>query len=108
MRYDNRTFVLSNHLEQQRTVSLQRDPHEQIAKRTQRSLAALDFQPRHVSGSFGDIDDAYIREIAHSHLRYRLERALILQAGAQQSSELGQESLVNFVMLSIGDIEICS
>src|SRR6516164_8562055 len=84
------------------------ESHEQIANRNQRRVAALDFQPRHVAESFDDIDDAYIREIAHSHLSYRLERALILQAGTQQSSELGQESLVNFEMLSIGDIKFCS
>src|SRR5215831_13609153 len=89
-------------------VSIQRDSHEQIANRSQRRVAGCDFQPRNVVGSFDDIDEAYISEIAHSHPSYRLERVLILQAGTQQSSELGQESLINFEALSIGDIKLCS
>src|SRR5215471_6407933 len=88
--------------------SSHRDSHEQIAKRSQRRVAALDFQPRHVVGCVDDIDEAQISEIPHSHLSYRLERAVILQAGTQQSSELGQESLVNFETLSIGNIKLCS
>src|SRR5215470_10181711 len=93
--HENRTFCFENHFEPQRTAFLQRDSHEQIAKGSQRSLAALDFQPSDFSGIPDHVDDAYISEITYSQFSYRIQCLLVLEARAQQSSDLRQESLIN-------------
>ena len=93
MLHENRASILNNHTEPVRRVLLQRYSHEQIAKRSQRGVAALDPQPRRLTSFVDDIDDAEVRKITDSHLRDIVQRVFVLEARAKQSSDLCQKAL---------------
>ena len=82
MLHENRAFVFNNHSEPVRTVFLQRDSHEQIANRGQRSVAAQDFQPCRSAAFLNDVNDAQVCEISDGQAGDIFECFVVVEASS--------------------------
>src|SRR5215510_15034049 len=102
---ENRALVFNNHLEPVNAVFLRRDSHEQITQVVQRSVAARNFQARRRAALLDDVDDTQVRKMTDADLGDIIKRVLVLQARAQQGSDLGQESLTVFETLPVSNVE---
>src|SRR5215467_3248790 len=108
MLHKNRAFIFSNHSEPVRTVFVQWDSHEQVAKRGQRRIAARDFQPCRSTAFLNDIDDAQVCEISDGKAADVFECFVVVEGRTEDSTYFSKKRLFGFEPLLICDVKFYS